>query len=260
MPESVVSFREQCAVLRDLAIIAAVVIYFVGFVYLYYFFASFGISLIAIAAQIPPFAVFAFAYNALVRNLFVTIGFIFVVVVLTWLYTVFQELLSQRDSSLESDDKSGALVHRRRRSIGKMMALPFMRDVVHEMPRGLLILSGASIVLVIFPLCFAWAHRVAQDDAGIVFRRVHEGSPRHLRLIVMLKGPLVDVSREFAAVIQDVNEAGTQGHAHLVGETADRVFVLVGIIPREKDEPSRWLHGDRVFAVSKAQIAVEEGE
>jgi hypothetical protein len=62
----------------------------------------------------------------------------------------------------------------------------------------------------------------------------------------------------FDAIIKAVNDAGREGRAIPVGESGDRLFILVGVLPHGNDDPRQRLPGDSVYAIEKSDIAVKE--
>jgi hypothetical protein len=234
-------FREHVNVVRDFVVIAAVLVYFLGFVYLYYYFDGFGVSLIAL--QLEPQHVFAFAYSVLVHSAFATAAFVLVVFALASAYNYAMEKLSYSDETTPHYGTTlwSHVLQRRSRF------------------RWFVMLGAVAAMLLAFPAAFGWAHQVARENGAVVFQAAHEGSRRHLRVVEAQSGPLVRSTPDFRRILRLVNDAGAEGRAIPVGESADRIFILVGAAPGAADNPNGRLPGDEVFAIEKRLIAVEEG-
>jgi hypothetical protein len=225
--------QEHWSVVRDAAVGAAVLVYFVGFVYLYYYLRIFGVSLIAV--QLAPQHIFAFSYDVLAHRPILTI---------TAVLTVFVAALGY-SAAMEWMDKQRA-----RR--------PWSAD---SLIRSTTMFVGLAAMLLTFPIAFWWAQQVARDDGKQVLQRAHAGSRRHLRLIENQGGTLVASTPEFRAIVHAVNMAGVEGRAIKVAESADQVFILVGDNNDEaggSNDPGLYKHGDTVYAIDKSLIAIQE--
>ncbi|HEY9086010.1 MAG TPA: hypothetical protein VIN40_08795 [Candidatus Tyrphobacter sp.] len=228
-----------------MAIVAAVLVYFLGYFYLYYYFVNFGVSMIA--TNIAPLDVFIYAYNVLAHQPWVTAVTLLVIVSATTGYIYELTALNDRIDNGETGEPNRA---------GSGHG--------HIDPRSPEFQLGAVHVLAVlafiacFPLAAAWARHVAMDDAATVFDRAHEGFPQRLHVVLTQSGVDFRPTTEFARTLVAINTAGNQGRAILVGEDADRVFIVVGAVPKTNDDPRQRLPGDLVVALQKQYVTIEE--
>jgi hypothetical protein len=248
-------FREHINVARDSAIFVAVLLYFLGFVYLYYYFDRFGVSIVAI--QLAPQNIYIFAYSVLSHDLIVTIEFSLILLVLTigynyaivWLRDQEQHDIGDRSllllpGSADRNDVAIPAWVKRARSLGN-------RSI-----RGLPLTAVIVVIFIGFPAIFSWAQRVAYEDSTSQLQAAHKGTLSFLRLIEVQDGPLVPSTPDFHTILRKINDAGGNGRALQVGESADRIFILVSTTIHTKDNTVHWQE-DHVFAINKSLVAVE---
>jgi hypothetical protein len=248
--------RAHFSVFKEVAISSAALIYFTGFVYLYYYYIGFGVSFFAL--QLAPQHILTFAYSVLTHNLLVTIGFGALVLLLTSTYGRCLNALNYWQGDIDPhglltgvtrDVNQTSALH----GWSRVLARPHTRTAL----RWALPVLGGTLILGTFPLSFYWAQHAARDDGKFVYQEAHEGSPVHLRVVDVHSGAMLGTTPEFREILREVNSAGAEGRAILIGESPDRLFVLVGKAPRSSDDPKRRLAGDRIFAIDKSDVAVE---
>jgi hypothetical protein len=239
-------FSKILASIRDLAIAIGVLVYFMGYVYLYHYFNKFGVSMIA--TNVAPYAVFVYAYDVFAKWKLLTAGAFALAIFGTAVYVRLAEDVGKREkSAVETAQtwrmKKNALWPWRWSARGQLAALH---------------ITAIAVFILLFPATAWWATSVAHVDANMVFERAHEGYPLLLRVVMTQSGTEIHPTAEFLRTLAAINAAGSQGRAILVGEDSDRIFVVIGILPSVLDDPRVPLPGDRVVALEKAYVTVEE--
>ena len=239
-------FKEHYSAVRNFAISAAVLIYFVGIVYVYYYFRSFGVSLTSV--QISPQEYYLFAYVVLTHDLGKTLGFTGILCGLVICYAAGVDALASLEQAPATQTTLKPIPATRKEVLRRQLDLIGFR--------ALLTALGLLIVIVPFPAAFWWAHVVAAQDVASRYLASHEETSRAIRLVENVA--LGKTTPEFTATIKHINDAGDEGRAVQIAETGDRIFILVGATVGPADDAERQLPNDRVFAVNKSLVTVED--
>lgn len=212
---------ERIAILRDMLVVGGILIFFLGFVYLYYYMRPFGISILASAISLQDVFVFAFR---VFQNETIPISILLVLAVAAW-------SAHDRSHSLEAINK---------------WPWDLFRNVL------VLLLIGAGFVA-----AFNLAKHAAGKDLELDEQQVHTAAAEKLVLVETTDG-IVHSTKDFEDLIRDVNQAGGDGRAKLVGESADRIYVYVGATPQARADVGTFLPGDHVYAIEKSAVTVQE--
>lgn len=202
------SAGEYVAVARDVLIVSAVWIYFVGFVYVYYYLRAFSVSSLSMAAA--PQSVLVYAYNVLGANklLSVAIGILGVV-------AIYGFVKLQKWVIAQKEPESGAQCGSTRSFTNP--------DIVQLV----MLLTAGLLFALLFWGGFQTAHLAADRDVKRVHTLVDSSAADPVRIVELQSGPLVHGTKAFDDAIDSINQAGSLGKAYEVAQADGQIYLVV---------------------------------
>ncbi len=274
---------------RDIGISTAIYVYFLGLVYLYFYFDKFGLGVLD--SETDVHLVCVFAWEVIQREPFLTILLAAVGVVLGCCcnYVI---------GTLADPESAATRIEAAMQKIGTPMAdARLLRRTLRAL-RSLLPVASVLVLIMIFPVLFLWSSNVATRDANDQFADAHHGIRKSFELIK--KPPdheaepsephapsMSDLNKiakadsdaskriavqcalgenaydrvepsTFAQLLEKINDASSCGRVVQVAETASSIVFLVSTPDPDIDNASKRDPKDRVYIIAKSLIAAEE--
>jgi hypothetical protein len=240
-------FREYFSLARDLCISSAVIVYFIGFVYIYYYFDEFGLGVLASTPDVQ--LVYVFAFEVIKQDFESIIGYVLVILIAGLCFNSALDILATPEPIAS---RIQSMLQKRGVPLGNDRLL---RWVVGSF-KSLVTISPVFLVFFTFSLAFDWSRKVASEDAGRRFRAAHLGVRTSLKLLEDV--PSGKPVPGFDGIVKVINDGSAGGRAIQVAETADSIVILVGTTTPDLDPPSKRELDDHIYVIDKKLVAVED--
>lgn len=167
-------FRQYVSLARDLAIGAGVLPYFIGFVYIYYYFDNFGLGVIA--TKLDPPLVYMFAWEVIRREPFSYVLLVAGILIFGFWFNYAMDALAE-------PEPIALRIENTMQRLGAPLGGARLLRRLLQYVRSLVAIAPVFLVLLVFVFLFIWSRRVATADGSDQFVATHFGIRKSVELI-----------------------------------------------------------------------------